>query len=174
MMKFTIQKFMLAVVLSIIAGTPNKYSQQVTVWWLVLLCPSYRLVFKKCDFRIGKSKWIIRRKPCHLFRWYAATFLSRLLDITMMCLLIRLNKPHIQFLFVSTGVCRLLTVQGVTPARKGLAPSGNKLLHTYYLFHLKICILRIYSELLNKCAHALAGHTQWLIVHAAITCKCYD
>ena len=55
--------------------------------------------------------------------------------------------------------CHLLTVRGVTPVRKGLTPYGIFSYFTYCLTP-KICIFNIFSELLQKCAHAHAGHTQ--------------
>ena len=54
--------------------------------------------------------------------------------------------------------CHLLTVRGVTPVRKGLTPYGIFSYFTYCLTP-KICIFNIFSELLQKCAHAHAGHT---------------
>ena len=107
------------------------------------------------------------------------------LGFTKMCLLTRTNMPHMrrigdtykyfpilpvrQYRLLPVGflhccrcqqpACHLLMLSQCLGTHKGLTPSGNLLLHTYYLFRLKICILRIYSDLLNKCAHAHAGHT---------------
>jgi hypothetical protein len=89
-----------------------------------------------------------RASPNHCRIYLISTLPCGLSDVTMMCLLIQLIKPHMRFLFacpvtkcigVSTGVfpaaagflhciphgkpaCHLLTVRGVTPARKGLLP----------------------------------------------------
>lgn len=70
--------------------------------------------------------------------------------------------------------CHLLTVRGVTPVRKGLTPYGIFSYFTYCLTP-KICIFNIFSELLQKCAHAHAGHTQIVnCIAGFVRCRSLD
>ena len=99
----------------------------------------------------------------------------------MMCLLTQATMPHITFLFVSTGFCRLaslpvrsgwlqclgcpippchlLILPGVTPVYKGLAPSGK--MHTCCFVHLKVYLyFTTFSRAYNKCARcSCRAHT---------------
>ena len=70
--------------------------------------------------------------------------------------------------------CRLLTVQGVTPACKGLTPSGIISCYTF-TFNNKNLYFQHFFRVSVKCAHAHAGHTQIVnCIAGFVVCRTLD
>jgi len=55
--------------------------------------------------------------------------------------------------------CHLLILPSVTPAHKGLAPSGKNKTLVDWLLSNKFAYLKFFKSLQQVCAHAHAGHT---------------